>query len=161
MENTKYGKQREGRWTPIRAKAQDTRANPNSWETHLVRKRWNIGLLRALSLRIMMISIAPLQVLNYSEVFPTQHGYCARISQRNTTGNCEYRACPRSQRGERGGVKPMTLRTKGVNSTKAPPRSRLGAGTTRMAGKQFEMQFHCTVLLVVHCGIGQTRLVRV
>src|SRR6218665_1489205 len=32
MENTKYGKRREGRWTPIRAKAQDTRANPNSWE---------------------------------------------------------------------------------------------------------------------------------
>src|SRR6218665_2881329 len=41
--------------TPIRAKAQDTRANPNSWETHLVRKRWDIGLLRALSLRIMMM----------------------------------------------------------------------------------------------------------
>src|SRR6218665_4943 len=57
MENTKYGKRREGRWTPIRAKAQDTRANPNSWETHLVRKRWNIGLLRALSLRIMMMII--------------------------------------------------------------------------------------------------------
>src|SRR6218665_487182 len=42
MENTKYGKRREGRWTPIQAKAQDTRANPNSWETHLVRKRWYI-----------------------------------------------------------------------------------------------------------------------
>src|SRR6218665_3581566 len=55
MENTKYGKRREGRWTPIRAKAQDTRANPNSWETHLARKRWDIGLLRALSLRIMMM----------------------------------------------------------------------------------------------------------
>ena len=45
MENIKYGRRREGRWTPIRAKAQDTRANPNSWETHLVRKRWDIGLL--------------------------------------------------------------------------------------------------------------------
>src|SRR6218665_616870 len=55
MENTMYGKRREGRWTPIRAKAQDTRANPNSWETHLVRKRWDIGLLRALSLWIMMV----------------------------------------------------------------------------------------------------------
>src|SRR6218665_230772 len=55
MENTKYGKRREGRWIPIRAKAQDTTANPNSWETHLVRKRWDIGLLRALSLRIMMM----------------------------------------------------------------------------------------------------------
>src|SRR6218665_3105446 len=34
---------------------QDTRANPNSWETHLVRKRWDIGLIRALSPRIMMM----------------------------------------------------------------------------------------------------------
>src|SRR6218665_2001694 len=55
MESTKYGKQREMRWTPIRAKAQDTRANPNSLETHLVRKRWDIGLLRALSPRLMMM----------------------------------------------------------------------------------------------------------
>jgi len=31
------GRRREGRWTPIRAKAQDTRANPISWKTHLVR----------------------------------------------------------------------------------------------------------------------------
>src|SRR6218665_3706179 len=46
---------REGQWTPIQAKEQDTRANPNSWETHLVRKRWDIGLLRALSPRIMMM----------------------------------------------------------------------------------------------------------
>src|SRR6218665_980993 len=53
MENIKYGRRREGRWTPIRAKTQDTRANPNSWETHLVRKRWGIGLLRALNPRMM------------------------------------------------------------------------------------------------------------
>ena len=55
MENIKYGRRREWRWTPKRAKAQDTRANPNSGETYLVRKRWNIGLLRALSSRIMMM----------------------------------------------------------------------------------------------------------
>src|SRR6218665_146431 len=55
MKNTKYGKRRGGRWTPIRVKAQDTRSNPNSWETHTVRKRWDIGLLRALSLRIMLL----------------------------------------------------------------------------------------------------------
>ena len=55
MENTKYGKRREERWTPIQAKAQDTRANPNSLETHLVRQRWDVGLLRALSLRMMMM----------------------------------------------------------------------------------------------------------
>src|SRR6218665_1603650 len=57
MENIKYGRRREGRWTPIRAKSHDTRVNPNSWETHLVRKRWDIGLLRALSPRIMMMMI--------------------------------------------------------------------------------------------------------
>src|SRR6218665_1224691 len=62
MENTKYGKRREGRWTPIRAKAQDTRANPNSWETHLVRKRWDIGLLWALSPWIMMMMMMKVQV---------------------------------------------------------------------------------------------------
>src|SRR6218665_2445852 len=55
MENTKHGRRREGRWTPIRVKAEDTRANPNSWETHLVRKRWYIGLLWALSPGFMMI----------------------------------------------------------------------------------------------------------
>src|SRR6218665_1130470 len=55
MENTKYGKRMEGRCITIRAKAQDTRANPNSWETHLVRKRWDNGLLRALSPRFMMM----------------------------------------------------------------------------------------------------------
>src|SRR6218665_2102980 len=55
MENIKYGRRREGRWTPIRAKAQDTRANPNSSETHLGRKRWDIGLLRALNPRIVMM----------------------------------------------------------------------------------------------------------
>src|SRR6218665_41940 len=55
MENIKYGRRREGRWTPIRAKAQETRANPNSSETHLVRKRWDIRILRALNARIMMM----------------------------------------------------------------------------------------------------------
>src|SRR6218665_684756 len=65
MENIKYGRRREGRWTPIRAKA-DIRANPNSWETHLVRKRWVIGLLhvRALSPRIMMM------IINYLNLVP-------------------------------------------------------------------------------------------
>src|SRR6218665_889164 len=65
MENTKYGRRREGRWTPIRAKAQDTRANPNSWETHLVRKRWDIELLRALSPGIMMMMMMNLYMQAY------------------------------------------------------------------------------------------------
>ena len=34
----RYGRRRQRRWTPTWAKAQDTRASPNSLETHLVRK---------------------------------------------------------------------------------------------------------------------------
>src|SRR6218665_2340929 len=37
---------------------------------------------------IQAISLAPLQVRYYSEVLPTQHGYCARVSHRGATGNC-------------------------------------------------------------------------
>ena len=44
-----HGRRREGRWTPTRAKAQDTRASPYRLETHLVRKWGDIGHLRALS----------------------------------------------------------------------------------------------------------------
>ena len=35
-----------------------------SWETHLVRKRWDIGLLRALSLRIMMMMMMAIYINN-------------------------------------------------------------------------------------------------
>src|SRR6218665_2857629 len=48
---------------------------------------------------IQTISTAPLQVHFYSEVLPTQHGYCAGVSRRRATGNCELRTCPRSLRG--------------------------------------------------------------
>src|SRR6218665_592492 len=50
-------RRREGRWTPIRAKAQDPRVNPNSWETHLVRERWDIVLLRSLNPWIITMMI--------------------------------------------------------------------------------------------------------
>jgi len=36
----RYGRQRDRRWTPTRAKAQDTSASPNSLETDLVRGHW-------------------------------------------------------------------------------------------------------------------------
>ena len=48
---------------------------------------------------IQAISIAPLQVINYSGELPTQHGYCAGISRRCATGNREWKTCPRSLRG--------------------------------------------------------------
>ena len=44
---------------------------------------------------IQAISIVPLQVCYYSEALPTQHRYCARVSRRSATGNCELRTCPR------------------------------------------------------------------
>jgi len=47
----------------------------------------------------MAIYIVPLQVRYYSEAFPTQHGYCVRVSRQSVTGNCEWRTCPRSLRG--------------------------------------------------------------
>src|SRR6218665_2128592 len=49
---------------------------------------------------IQAISIAPLQVHYYSEALPSQHGYCAGISRRSATGNCEQRTCPRFLRGD-------------------------------------------------------------
>ena len=48
---------------------------------------------------IQAISIAPLQVNYYSEVLPTQLGYCLGVSCRSATGNCEWRICPRSLLG--------------------------------------------------------------
>src|SRR6218665_469484 len=48
---------------------------------------------------IQTIPIASLQVHFYSEALPTQHGYCAIVSCRSATGNCELRTCPRSLRG--------------------------------------------------------------
>jgi len=44
---------------------------------------------------IQAISIAPLQVHYYSVALSTQHGYCAGVSRRSATGNCECRTCPR------------------------------------------------------------------
>jgi len=48
---------------------------------------------------IHYISIAPLQVLYYSEALPTQHGYGVGVSRRSATDNCQWRTCPRSVRG--------------------------------------------------------------
>ena len=36
-----------------------------------------------------LLFIKPLQVLYYSEALQTQHRYCARVSRRSATGNCE------------------------------------------------------------------------
>src|SRR6218665_2203697 len=41
LKTPSYGRRRERRWTPTWAEAQDTRASPNSLETHLVRGHLN------------------------------------------------------------------------------------------------------------------------
>ena len=68
---------------------------------------------------IQAISIAPLLVLYNSEALPAQHGYFAGISRRSATGdNKELAQGPYV--AAREGFEPMTLRTKGVDSTNAP-----------------------------------------
>ena len=64
------------------------------------------------------------QFLYYSEALPTQHAYCVGVSHRSAT--------PQATASEglaqglyvaaRAGFEPATLRTKGVESTNAPPR---------------------------------------
>jgi len=63
-------------------------------------------------LLIQAIFIAPLQINYYSEALPAQHGYCVGVSHRSATGNCEWRTCLRSLRGDK------TFQTKGIESTK-------------------------------------------
>ena len=53
MEGRRKGKRQ---WTTTRAVAQDTRASPNSQETHLVRKWGDIGLQRTVDPRIIAYS---------------------------------------------------------------------------------------------------------
>ena len=67
---------------------------------------------------IQAISIASFQLRYYSEALPTQHGYCVRVSRRSATGNYELRTCPPKARM---GFEPTTLRSKGFDSTNAPP----------------------------------------
>src|SRR6218665_523348 len=73
---------------------------------------------------IHTISIAPLQVHFYSEALPTQHGYCAEVSRRSATGNCELGTCRRVPIyvAVGAGIEPTTLRLKAIDSTNAPPR---------------------------------------
>src|SRR6218665_951508 len=70
---------------------------------------------------IQTISIAPLQVHYYSEVLPTQHGYCAGVPRRSATGNRKLRTCQGPYMVARAGFELTTLRLKGIDSTNAPP----------------------------------------
>src|SRR6218665_4030732 len=59
---------------------------------------------------IQDIYIELLQVHFYSEALPTQHGYCAVVSRRSATGNCELRTCPGSLFGGYSGIGTHDLR---------------------------------------------------
>ena len=52
---------------------------------------------------IPVISIAPLQVLYYSEALPTTARILYRSFTPKRTGNCRLRICPRSLRGSESG----------------------------------------------------------
>ena len=57
-------------------------------------------------------------LLRNSEALPTQHGYCAGISRRSATVSEGLTLDPYV--AARAGVEPMTLGTKGFDSTNAP-----------------------------------------
>src|SRR6218665_1621808 len=69
------------------------------------------------------ISIAPLQVLYYSEApLPTvQHGYCIGVSRRSAQATAGKGLAQGPYMAARAGVEPTTLRLKAIDSTKAPP----------------------------------------
>src|SRR6218665_2780887 len=72
---------------------------------------------------ILVISIAPLQVLYYSEALPTTARILYRSFTPKRTGNCRYKElAPGTYVTARAGVEPTTLRLKVIASTNAPSR---------------------------------------
>ena len=67
---------------------------------------------------ILAISIAPLQVLYYSQL---QHGYCIGVSRRSAQATAGKGLAQGPYMAARSGVEPTTLRLKAIDSTKAPP----------------------------------------
>src|SRR6218665_527138 len=64
---------------------------------------WIVG--RQANMQVIIIII--MMVYNWrcnTEALPTQHGYCAGVSCRSATGNCELKTCPRSLRGGKSGI---------------------------------------------------------
>jgi len=72
------------------------------------------------------ISIAPLQVHCYSEALPTQHGYYVGVSRRAPQATASEGLVQGPCVAVRAGFEPVTLRTKGAESTKEPPRPTTG-----------------------------------
>ena len=70
---------------------------------------------------IQAISIAPLQDHYYSVMFPTQHGYCVRVTHQSATGNCEWRSYPRSLCVGYSGIRTRDPSNERRESTNQPP----------------------------------------
>src|SRR6218665_1001910 len=70
---------------------------------------------------IPAISIAPLQVLYYSEALPTtaRIGYCIGVSRRSAQATVGKGLVQGPYMAARAGVEPTTLRLKAIDSTKA------------------------------------------
>ena len=71
---------------------------------------------------IQAVSIVPLQVHFYSEAIPTQHGYCAEFHAEAPQATASLGLAQGPYVAARAGFEPTTLRSKGFDSTKAPPR---------------------------------------
>ena len=70
---------------------------------------------------VQAISIAPLQVHYYSEVLPTQHGYCVGVSAKAPHATASEGLAQGPYVAARAGLELVTLRTKGDESTNEPP----------------------------------------
>ena len=74
---------------------------------------------------ILAISIAPLQVLYYSEALQLQHGYCIGVSRRSAQATVGKELAQGPFVAARAGVEPTTLWLKVIASTDAPPRPQI------------------------------------
>src|SRR6218665_1409578 len=72
---------------------------------------------------ILVISIAPLQVLYYTQrLSRLQHGYCIGVSSGSAQAIVGKGVAQGPYEAARAGVEPTTLRLKVTDSTKTPPR---------------------------------------
>ena len=92
---------------------------------------------------IQAISIAPLQVLYYSEALPDT----ARVSRRSAEATVGKELAQSPYMAARAGVEPTTLRLKAIDSTKAPP--------CRHHVVTIKIGLHTSCMLAVNCGVPQ------
>src|SRR6218665_720346 len=88
---------------------------------------------------ILVISIAPLQVLYYSEHSRLQHRYCVGVLRRSAQATLGKGLAQGPYVAASAGVEPTTLCLKVIDSTNAPPRPTVpynyrGCGKRRAVG---------------------------